>query len=236
MERDPGLLEKNNVNTLSIEDEGYPECLKHIYDPPQTLFVKGGFLKQDSLAVAIVGTRHPTVYGRDAAQRIAVECAAEGLTVVSGLARGIDTAAHKGALKAGGRTIAVLGSGILNIYPKQNQQLAEEIAENGAVITEFPVNAKPLPINFPQRNRIISGLSLAVVVVEAAARSGSLITAHCALEQGREVFALPGLARSVTSQGTHQLLKEGARLVETAQDILEELNLKKADEKIISHS
>jgi len=213
------------IYQIAIDDKQYPVNLKYIYDSPSVLYTKGEILPEDGLAVAIVGTRGPSVYGTQTAQRLAGECARKGITVISGLAKGIDTAAHKGALKAGGRTIAVLGSGFLNLYPAQNRGLAEEISKNGAVISEFPMNAEPLRRNFPRRNRIISGLSLAVIVVEAAAKSGSLITADCALEQGREVFAVPGIVRSVTSQGTHQLLRQGAKLVETIDDILEELQL-----------
>jgi len=209
--------------SIAIDDKKYPENLKHIYDPPSVLYTKGEILPEDSLAVAIVGTRGPSAYGVQTARRLAGECVQAGMTVISGLARGIDTAAHKGALKAGGRTIAVLGSGFLNIYPSENVGLAGEISKNGAVISEFAMAMQPLRRNFPRRNRIISGLSLAVIVVEAAAKSGSLITADCALEQGREVFAVPGIVKSITSQGTHQLLRQGARLIETVDDILEEL-------------
>ncbi len=201
----------------------YPLNLKDIYDPPAALYVNGTLLPQDEAAVAIVGTRRPTYYGLQASEKLSYELASRGITIVSGMARGIDTAAHKGALKAGGRTIAVLGSGHGNIYPSENKGLYKEIAQHGAVISEFPDDTPPDRRNFPRRNRIISGLSLGVVVVEAPKKSGALITADFALEQGRDVFAMPGKAGSVTSEGTHRLIREGAKLAENAYDIIEEI-------------
>ena len=213
----------NKIKVLSLTDKDYPTNLKYIYDPPSTLYVEGKIIPEDNIAIAIVGSRRATHYGLQNAQKLAYELAAKGISIISGLARGVDSAAHRGALRAGGRTIAVLGSGLNVIYPRENKALAREIAQNGAVISEFPEDTPPFKENFPRRNRIISGLSLGVVVVEAAKRSGALITANCALEQGREVFALPGKIDSFTSQGTHNLIKDGAKLVESSEDIIEEL-------------
>lgn len=223
LEKEYKLIEKHGVKVLTIFDAGYPVSLKEIYDPPIVLYVKGEFKQEDKLAVAIVGSRRCSYYGRDTAARLAAELANLGITVVSGMARGIDTAAHSGALKASGRTTAVLGSGLADTYPPENRRLAQMIAESGAVISEFPMTMKPLAENFPRRNRIISGLSLGVVVVEAAKDSGALITARCAAEQGREVFSVPGQAGVTNSFGTNRLIRDGAKLVETAADILEEL-------------
>ncbi|MBU3934057.1 MAG: DNA-processing protein DprA [Candidatus Omnitrophica bacterium] len=217
------LSAKNKIRALHLTGEGYPTNLKYIYDPPPDLYIKGNIIPQDNIAIAIVGSRQASYYGLKNAQELAFELAAGGITIISGLARGVDSAAHRGALKAKGRTIAVLGSGLNMIYPVENKGLAEEISRNGAVISEFPQDTPPHRQNFPRRNRIISGLSLGVLVVEAAKRSGALITVGFALEQGREVFALPGKIDSFTSQGTHDLIKQGAKLVESAEDIIEEL-------------
>ena len=222
VEKEIALAEKSGVVILTVFDEDYPERLKNIYDPPVILYVKGSIKKEDSLAVSIVGSRKCTYYGMNMADNIAEKLAFSGVTVVSGLARGIDTAAHKGALKSG-RTIAVLGSGLGNIYPAENKPLSEKIAQNGAVVSEFPMHMPPNKNNFPQRNRIISGLSVAVLVVEAANKSGALITADFALEQGRDVFAVPGAAGRLSSAGTNSLIKQGAKLIDSAEDILEEL-------------
>lgn len=222
-ERD--LIKKYNVSVLSLSDEDYPVSLRNIYDPPLVLYVKGRLTDQDRTAVALVGSRRASTYGINICHSLSGSLAGLGITVVSGLARGIDSAAHRGALLAGGRTVAVLGSGLGHIYPPENRKLAVEISEAGAVVSEFPMNTPPVPRNFPIRNRIISGLSLGTVVVEAARKSGALITARCALEQGREVFAVPGKAGSSTAGGTHQLIRQGAKLVENANDIIEELNL-----------
>lgn len=218
------LIERNQVRIITLFDETYPENLKEIFDPPILLYVKGELLAEDLACVAIVGSRRTSFYGRQTAERISQDLAQKGITVVSGMARGIDTASHRGALKGGGRTIAVLGNGLNLIYPPENAKLADEIAQSGALISEFPMKMPPYKENFPRRNRIISGLALGVVVVEAAQRSGSLITAGFALEQGREVFAVPGRADSFSSKGTHNLIKEGARLVENYEDIIEELS------------
>lgn len=213
----------NKIKTLTLQDKNYPANLRHIYQPPSIIYFRGEVLLEDNIAVAVVGSRRATDYGLGNAERLGFELASRGVTVISGLARGIDTAAHKGALRAGGRTIAVLGSGLDVMYPSENKRLADEITRYGAVISEFEPDAPPARHNFPKRNRIISGLSLGVVIVEAAKRSGSLITADFALEQGREVFALPGKVGSFTSEGTHNLIKQGAKLIESIEDIVEEL-------------
>jgi len=219
MQRAAGL----GVEIVTPADERYPKSLAKIHDPPLALYVKGDLLPADRHAVGVVGSRHATVYGRETAESLAYQLAHAGFTVVSGLARGIDTAAHKGALKArGGRTLAVLGGGIDEIYPPENFALAEQISKNGAVISEFPIGKKPDKTTFPVRNRIISGLSSGVVVVEAGLTSGALITANQALEQGRSVFAVPGRIDSPASKGAHTLIKNGARLVESVDDILQE--------------
>lgn len=221
------LIKKHDVEIITIYDNSYPRLLKEIHSPPLVLYVKGKMLTDDEFAVAVVGSRFASVYGVSTAQRLGYELASSGVVVVSGLAKGIDSAAHKGALKAHGRTIAVLGNGLKNVYPPENKGLAEEIAENGgAVISEFPMAAPPLSRNFPQRNRIISGLSLGVVVVEAAKNSGALITADFALEQDREVFAVPGKVDSATSFGANELIRQGAKLIQTAEDVMDGLGLK----------
>ena len=214
---------EQGVELLAESQPGYPEWLRKIHDPPGVLFVRGQILPADGIAVAIVGTRHATQYGVAQAERLAGGLVRAGYTVVSGLARGIDAAAHRGALKAGGRTLAVLGSGVLDIYPPEHGQLATEIMARGALIGENPPRSPPLSGAFPQRNRIITGLSLGVIVVEASERSGALISARHAMEQGREVFALPGRVDSRTSRGCHRLIRDGAKLVETVDDVLEEL-------------
>lgn len=217
------LIDKYAVTVLSYYDKGYPENLKNIYDPPILLYVKGKLVPEDGYAIAIVGSRAASGYGITTAGRISCELAEKGITVVSGLAKGIDAAAHKGALKIKGRTVAVLGSGLAEVYPPQHKDLSEEISLNGAVISEFPMRLAPLKENFPRRNRIISGLSLGVVVVEASRNSGALITADFALEQGRELFAVPGQARARTSFGPNMLIRQGAKLVESADDVIEEI-------------
>ncbi|MBI4354765.1 MAG: DNA-protecting protein DprA [Candidatus Omnitrophica bacterium] len=206
-------------------DEEFPETLRNIPDPPPVLYVKGNWVPEDAVAVAIVGSRRASLYGQQTAQRLGYELASRGVTVVSGFARGIDAAAHRGALQAHGRTLAVWGSGLDELYPPEHGELADQIVQHGALISEYPMGSLPIAYHFPQRNRLISGLSLGVVVVEAAHRSGALITVDCALEQGREVFAVPGNIDALTSQGTHHLLKQGARLVTSVDDILEELRL-----------
>lgn len=213
---------ERGVSIVTLLDEEYPDGLRRIHDPPPVLYVKGALLPADSDAVAVVGSRAATAYGKVTAERIARDLSAAGVTVVSGLARGIDSSAHRGALEGGGRTIAVLGSGLDLVYPPENRRLSEEIAARGAVISEFPFGTVPEKRNFPMRNRTISGFSLGVVVVEAAVRSGALITAGLALDEGREVFAVPGNITSATSAGPHGLIRDGAKLVQSAADIIEE--------------
>lgn len=234
------LCRKHAVNIVPHGTTGYPRALQEIADPPGLLFVRGSIEPSDALAVAIVGSRHATRYGLMVAERLAGSLVRAGLTVVSGLARGIDAAAHRGALAAGGRTIAVLGSGVLNIYPPEHAGLATEVIARGAVVGEAPVRSAPLSGAFPQRNRLISGISLGVVVVEAALHSGALITSRHAMEQGREVFAVPGPVDSRMSRGCHQLIRDGAKLVETADDVLEELGplvaaAPRADGSVVHH-
>lgn len=213
---------KSGVNTLTINDDEYPSGLKTIYDPPHVLYVKGQLMENDAIAVAIVGSRSPTTYGKLVTEKISMELSARGVTIISGMARGIDSIAHKSAIARGGRTIAVLGCGLNVIYPPENFKLMDEIISHGAVISEFPMSARPDKMNFPQRNRIISGLSLGTLIVEAAEKSGSLITARHAVEQGREVFAVPGSINSPKSKGANKLIKSGAKLVENAEDIIDE--------------
>jgi len=208
---------------LTYRDQGYPKNLLEIYDPPPLLYVRGELDTGDPLMVAIVGSRRGSFYGRTVTKKISKELSSAGVLVVSGMARGIDTSAHLGALEAGKSTVAVFGCGIDVIYPRENKKLFFDIIGHGAVISEFPLSTPPDGKNFPKRNRIISGVSLGVVIVEATADSGSLITASHALEQGREVFAVPGNVGMATSEGTNRLIKQGAKLVEEAQDILTEI-------------
>lgn len=215
--------EERGVAILPFHDPGYPALLRRTPKAPLVLYVRGALEATDGVALAIVGTRNPTHYGVTQAARLAAGLAARGMTIVSGFARGIDSAAHRGALDGGGRTLAVLGSGLADIYPPENVELADEVAEHGAVVSEFPLHTRPLPAFFPRRNRIISGLALGVLVVEAGGRSGALNTADWALEQGREVLALPGRVDRKQSRGCHRLLKQGAKLVEFEDDILEAL-------------
>ncbi len=220
-EKEIEICAQKGIDFLLFSDSDYPAILKEISDPLLLLYKKGTLIEDDRNAVAIVGTRHPSFYGRTQAKRFAQDLSARGLTIVSGLARGIDQIAHEGALHVSyGRTVAVMGCGLDVIYPKEHESLFRRITERGAVLSEYPLGTPPLPENFPRRNRILSGLSYATFVVEAHSRSGSLITAHQAVEQGREVFALPGPVDQLTSRGTHQLIREGACLVETSEDIL----------------
>jgi len=217
------LAARCNAAILSIEDPGYPEILKNIYNPPTILYVKGNTACLKKSSIAIVGSRAATSYGLKVARMLGEGLARKGITVTSGLALGIDTAAHAGAVEAGGATVAVLGCGLDICYPQRNKQLAKKITGNGLIVSEYPFGTKPEGFRFPARNRIISGLSLGTVVVEAAARSGSLITAKMALDEGREVFAIPGRVDSVKSTGTHKLLQDGATLVNSVADILAEM-------------
>ena len=223
IERELELIHEYNCQVVTLYDDAYPQYLKEIDTPPLVLYIRGKFTPEDSLSLSIVGSRDAKDYGRKVSYRLSYQLAQRGLTIVSGLARGIDTSAHRGALEAGGRTIAVMGSGLSFIYPAANSDLAEKITESGALISEFPMEVKPKPRNFPRRNRIISGLTLGTVVVEASNRSGALITARLAGEQGREVFAVPGEIFSELSTGTHKLINNGAKLINTVDDLLNEL-------------
>lgn len=213
------------AHIITQMDDDYPLALRNVGDAPPLLYVRGTLLPQDELALAIVGTRRATRYGQDASNRIATYLAKQDVTIVSGLAQGIDTAAHLGALDAGGRTIAVLGCGIDLIYPRENETLAQRIVQHGAIISELPMGTPPNGKNFPRRNRLISGLSLGVLIGEAPIQSGALITAEAALEQGREVFAIPANIFNPMGTGSNQLIQEGAKLIMRAQDILDELNI-----------
>jgi DNA processing protein len=217
------LARKLGVWIVNMEDSRYPPGLRQIYDPPPVLYIKGTLDRVDNLAVGIVGCRRCSIYGQEQSSRLAHLLAASGFTIVSGMARGIDTAAHAGALAAEGRTLAVQGCGLSRIFPPENARLFELISASGACISELPLRAEPLAENFPPRNRIIAGLSLGTIVVEAALRSGAMITAKAALESNREVMAVPGKIDSPLSQGPHQLIKQGAKLVETVEDVLEAL-------------
>ncbi len=212
-------------DVLSLDDGGYPFLLREIADPPITLYVKGEWQACfDAPCIAVVGSRRCSTYGENASQMLARDLAANGICIVSGLARGIDSAAHRGAIQAKGRTVAVMGTGIGQVYPKENVKLVDEILESGgAVVSQFPLDTPPIPENFPYRNRIISGLSLGVLIVEASERSGSLITARLAMEQNREVMAVPGNITSKNSFGTNYLIKSGAKLVQQWQDVVTEL-------------
>ena len=233
IEKETALIEKRKYSVVDIFSPDYPSLLKEISSPPPVLYVNGSVQILNELCVAIVGTRLPTVYGMDMAEKFSLGLAALKCVITSGLARGIDTVSHKAALKAGD-TIAVLGSGLCALYPRENKGVAERISENGAVVSEFPLTFPPLKENFPRRNRIISGLSRGVLVIEAPLRSGSLITARYAFEQNREVFALPGRANSPMSKGTHFLIKQGAKLVDSLEDILEELKIHFKNELVFS--
>ena len=211
-------------NLVSIYDEDYPELLRHIYEAPVILYYKGTLPREDQLSVAMVGTRHSTAYGRMVAEDLAKDLARHGVWVISGMARGIDACCHQGALDGNGKTIAVLGSGLDVIYPKENTDLYYNIVENGCVISEFPLGTTPLPRNFPVRNRIISGLAQGVVVVEAAEKSGTLITVDYGMEQGKTIFAVPGPITSKQSKTPHRLIREGAKLVSCAEDVIEEFS------------
>jgi DNA processing protein len=220
--RQMDLLDKMGADIITWLDERYPANLLNIYDRPAFLFVLG-HLPEDMIPVAIVGSRNATAYGRFTTDRLSRELALRGITIVSGMARGIDSCAHRGALAVRGNTIAVLGSGLDVIYPFENKKLFDTISQNGAVISEYPPGTQPIPYHFPARNRIISGISYGVVVVEAGEKSGSLITASLAMEQGRDVFAIPGAIDSAHSRGTNSLIKQGAKLIDTIDDILEDV-------------
>lgn len=223
VEQDLEWLSADNRHVIDQQHQHYPELLQQIPDPPALLFVQGDINLLGKWQLAMVGSRNPSASGRDTAFEFARYLAQGDIVITSGLAAGIDAAAHKGALAASGQTIAVIGTGLDRVYPAAHRDLAHHIAENGAIVSEFPLGTPPKAENFPRRNRIISGLSLGTLVVEAAVKSGSLITARMAMEQGREVFAIPGSIHNPLSRGCHQLIREGAKLVETANDIIEEL-------------
>jgi len=222
------ILEKN-ITVLTLLDDDYPPLLKEIDQSPPVIYVKGTLTPADEFSVAIVGTRRVSEYGQQITRDASIYLTGHGLTIVSGLARGVDGLAHRHALEAGGRTIAVLGSGVDVIYPPEHRKLAEAISENGAVISDYPLGTQPEGVNFPPRNRIISGLSLATIVIEAGDRSGALITADFALEQGRDVFAVPGNVLSPASRGTNRLIQNGAFAMVSPQDVLDVLNLSEVE-------
>ncbi|MCF6466325.1 DNA-processing protein DprA [Clostridium sp. Cult2] len=226
------LIEKQNIDVITIFDKDYPKRLHYIYDNPKVLYIKGNIIEEDNLSIAIVGSRKATSYGKWATEKFVEELVKLDVTIVSGLALGIDSIAHKKALEENGRTIGVLGNGLDIVYPKKNKDIYEVISKKGALISEYFLGVPPLAYNFPQRNRIISGLSLGVIVVEAKEKSGSLITAHHALEQGKEVFALPGNINSIFSRGTNKLIKDGAKLIMDIDDIIEEVYELQAKVKI----
>ena len=223
VESELAAAERLGVQIITYQDERYPLGLAALPDRPLVIYVRGEWTEADAVAVGVVGSRRCTAYGVTQAERLSGELAAMGVTVVSGLARGIDAAAHRAALRATGRTLAVVGHGLGKIYPRENRELADAITAGGAILSELPIATPPSPRNFPPRNRIISALSLGVVVVEAAVRSGAMITAKWANEQGKQVFAVPGPIDSPTSRGPHRLIREGAKLVEASGDIIEEL-------------
>jgi len=215
------------IKVVIATDRDYPANLRQVQGSPAVLYYKGSLIPKDDLAIAVVGSRGATVYGRQVTEKIAFELAAGGITIVSGLARGVDSYAHRAALDAGGRTIAVLGNGLDTIYPPENKRLAQEIVENGALVTEFPLGFPSVPSNFPARNRIISGLSMGVLITEAAVDSGSLITAGQAAEQGREVFAVPGPITGKMSEGANNLIRDGVHVATNAKDITEVLEIER---------
>ena len=223
-------IESQGINILTWKDEVYPQRLKEIEQPPPVLYVRGGYLPDDLFAVAIVGTRRVTSYGRQITEELSSYLASNGITVISGLARGVDSIAHQSALKAGGRTIGVLGSGVDKIYPPEHRQLAERMMEQGAILSDYAPGTPPDASNFPPRNRIVSGLSLAVVVVEAGETSGALITAEFAAEQGRDVFAVPGSILAPQSKGTNKLIQNGALPLLSINDLMQALNLTRMGE------
>lgn len=217
-------MEKNNIEIISLYDTYYPDKLKVIYDSPIVLYVKGNKKILNNKSVAIIGCRLPTTYGKNIAKNMAYNLSANNINIISGLARGIDTCSHIGCLKANGKTIAVVGCGLDRVYPEENKLLFENIIKGGgAIVSEYVIGTKPLAKNFPRRNRIISGLSNGVIVIEAKEKSGTLITADFALEQGKEVYAVPGNITSINSYGTNELIKQGAKVATNVQDILEDL-------------
>jgi len=232
LEAEMEKLDRYKIKLLTSSDTSYPSKLREIYDYPPLIYVRGELLPEDEWCLAVVGTRRATVYGRQVTEEITTDLARNKITIASGLARGIDTVAHRSALEAGGRTIAVFACGLDMVYPAENANLARRIIEQGALISEYPLGTRPRAENFPRRNRIMSGLSLGVLVTEAGSSSGAMITANLALEQNREVFAIPGSILSPASRGTNLLIQEGAKPVLKANDILEELNLTSAAEQL----
>ncbi|PAB61281.1 DNA-processing protein DprA [Anaeromicrobium sediminis] len=235
------IIDRYEIKVIGIRDNEYPELLRNIYNPPTVLYVRGSIEKEKCDIISIIGSRRASTYGRTMAYKISKELSDRGITIGSGMARGIDTVAHRACVENGGRTYAVLGTGVDVCYPHENKSLMEKIIENGAIISEFPIGTKPRPENFPMRNRIISGIAKGVIVIEAALKSGTLITVDHALEQGREVFALPGHVTALLSGGTNKLIQSGAKLVTCVDDILEELQLeniynKKKNEVSLSDS
>lgn len=225
-------LKAQNIDTITILDDNYPERLRNIYDNPLVLYKKGNIIEKDSLSIGIVGSRKTTAYGRWACEKFTKELVSLGVTIVSGIALGIDTIAHNVAIENGGRTVGIIGNGLDIVYPKSNEKLYEKISKNGAILTEFPLGTPPLAYNFPQRNRIISGISCGIIVVEAMEKSGSLITAHHGIEQGKDIFAIPGNINSIYSKGTNKLIKDGAIPLLDMEDILDEIyELKMIKEK-----
>lgn len=219
------FMVKNNVDIICIEDSEYPQILKNIYDPPLSLYVRGSKQILNQTCLAIIGCRECTQYGKNVAEELAYNISKQKINIVSGLAKGIDGIAHKGAILSGGKTIAVLGNGLDTIYPKENIALAKEILKTGgAIISEYPLGEKPQKQNFPERNRIVSGISRGIIVVEATQKSGTLITVDFALEQGRDVFVVPGDINKKTSKGTNELIKQGAKVITSYSDVIEEYN------------
>jgi len=225
LEAEMEKIDRYGVKVLTWHDESYPSRLKEIYDYPPLIYIRGSLLPEDEWCLAVVGTRRATVYGRQVTEEIVADLAQSKITIVSGLAKGIDSVAHNSALEAGGRSIAIFACGLDIVYPGENANLARRIMQQGALVSEYPLGTKPRADRFPRRNRIMSGLSLGVLAIEAGKTSGALITAHLALEQNREVFAVPGSVLSPSSSGTNRLIQEGAKLVRNYSDILEELNL-----------
>jgi DNA processing protein len=227
LDRERERVERAGATFLTLREDAYPRLLREIPSPPPVIYVKGEILPEDETSIGVVGTRRATRYGREMTRRLSSGLASAGVVIVSGLARGVDGIAHTEALDAGGRTIAVLGCGVDHLYPPEHRNLSERIMEDGAIISEFPIGTKPEARNFPIRNRLISGLSIGVLVVEAPKKSGALITSTFAADQGRTVFAVPGSAMSSASEGTHQLLRDGAVLAADVDDVLQELNLER---------
>jgi len=236
LDQEINLLEKQNIRIITFLDDSYPHLLKEIYDPPYIMYIKGQLKPEDEFAIAIVGTRRVSPYGQQVTEKLAQDLSQAGLTIISGLARGIDTLAHLAAIKQKKRTIAVVGSSLdyQSLFPPANRKLAEQIVQNGAILSEYPLGSFALKHHFPARNRIISGLSLGTLVIEAPEKSGAIITANHALKQNREVFAVPGSIYNPNSVGPNLLIKAGAKMVMSAQDVLEELNLKNLTQNIVA--